>query len=259
MFCEACGHWFEVDRLCKSRTCPVCGMVWANAQAAIMSWRFVEVGRHPDARGAWGREIIISPPRKTWPRLLEDDKYVKYKRTEVYDIATRIGVRGGTAVFHPYRDSEEQGQYDVDGPHYHVLGWCDKLKSMDDPSMKRLKAEGWVWWHVVNRRGRPLRLKEWAQWYRKCHYELSHCGIIDGMHAFTWFGICNPKVVPLGQEERSIRRIVKGCPCPKCGSLYTVPVELAKPDLDPADRPHYGYASQKLLKVGGRWHVHRHP
>lgn len=250
MFCESCGHWFRTPRTCHERTCPVCGMIWSYKQGANMAFRMKATGRHPASKGAWGREIIVSSPKKTHTRLLEDDKYVKYKRNQVYGICQRMGVRGGGAVFHPYRKDHETDHYDVDGPHFHVVGWCDKLKGMGDDEFKRLKKEGWIFWGTTKKDGRAKRYKSWPQWYRKCQYELSHCAIIPGMHAFTWFGICNTKIVPLHEMELAFRQRASGHPCPECGSLWSTPLGLINPDAEMEKKPHVGHIGQTRLKTG---------
>ena len=250
MWCHHCNSWFRTEVVCKSRTCPHCGEIWANGQAAISAFRMIEVGRSPLARGAWGREAIVCPPRDQHDRLLEDPAYVKRKRVQVGDIAKRAGFRGFTIIFHPYRDSDEQGHYDVDGPHFHVVGWADKLRTLGDFS-PALKRAGWIFKGVSKSDGSAYRIKNWAMFYKKLAYELGHCAIIPGMHAISYYGICHYSKVNLSVKERAIRRALKATPCPNCGSTFTDREEVCRPGLGVTHRVRvmFGTRGQTALRA----------
>jgi predicted RNA-binding Zn-ribbon protein involved in translation (DUF1610 family) len=258
MFCDSCGHWFFIPHGCKERTCPHCGVVWSYSKGAEVAMRMIEVGRTPHARGAWGREIIICPPKYQHERLLSDDGYVKTKRRQCIEIAKHLGCRGGSITFHPYRKDGENHHYEVEGPHFHIWGWCDKLKGPDDKRIKRLWKEGWIIKGTVKKDGRAKRYKNWPQWFRKAQYELSHCAIIKGMHAYTNFGICHGHVVRLTSREKAIRKAYHAHPCPKCGGVHLtvigVEVELLRRSLN---RPIAGRHGQTRVRTGERIRLRR--
>ena len=251
-----CRHVFEIESTCKDRRCPKCGVSWASHQGALAAWRMVTVGRAAAARGAWGRQAIVGLARAYWDEVLTDPATQGRWRAVAGGLAVAMGFRGFSLIFHPFRDSKEKGHYDIEGPHWHVIGWADKLGSADEIPARwtsyraalesgawfdRLKLEAlpvtlddWIFHGVALEDGTAKRYKSWGQFYKALNYELSHAGIIDRAHAITYLGICHWRVTPMTTSERKVRGAPQGTLCPKCGSP-AFPVAEREPAARPAD------------------------
>lgn len=207
--CMSCGHEESFTHECLRRDCPNCGEAWV-ANESINAARRIMAARVGQKGTPWGRHAVVSP-RWELERLPTPGEVRKLRR-EAGRLARRKGFRGGTVVYHPWRDSEVQGVYDVVGPHFHILGWADKLRPGGEDQDGDVVFVG-----VESRDGRAYRLMNGEEFEKALRYELGHAGIHEGIHALTYFGICSYNVLSWEKVDSLISPRESGRKCPVCG------------------------------------------
>jgi len=160
-FCDECANVGYAQNRCERRSCPNCDLIWTKERAKGIAVR-TAAARYAEEDGIDRREIhvVVSAPAGAITTLQE--VYDGYR--EAYELAGEKGVRGGVAIFHGFRVTEEvKTEYreaDPDmglwawireergenwrtltywSPHYHILGLCREFEA-DDPE----NQEGWV-------------------------------------------------------------------------------------------------------------------
>jgi hypothetical protein len=143
---------------------------------------------------------------------------------------------GGLGVYHPFRQ-DDFGSYVLDGCiHFHMV-----VLAHGDVLPGGLLADGDVVFKVLRDaeygdfrgfRG-PVGIR------RHLKYLLSHCGIVEGRHALTWWGSLSYRALP-GEELRAAYPdawdelyalpVVR---CPRCGSRSTFEI-LDDGSVDPS-------------------------
>jgi hypothetical protein len=170
-------------RSCLRAACPVCYEKWAGKEAGKIEYRLASVGRK------MGRVIHVTVS----PRM--DDWAMPYEklRAKAYSISKKSGFRGGSCIFHPFREDDNGFWYF--SPHFHLIGygWITGTK-------KGFESHGWV--------VRNLRVRESVS--GTALYQLSHCGIRKGTLSVTWFGKLsfNKLRIPPKEPEKHV--------CPAC-------------------------------------------
>lgn len=159
-FCDECGEpHFGVSR-CERRTCPDCWTEWTRQRAVGATTR-LSAARMAEDDGIDRRAVhaVVSPPEGEI-RTLQD---VSDGFRDAYRLAERKGIRGGVAVFHGFRATEQAKEryreQDPDtglwqwirdqperwralsywSPHWHIVGLCRDFEA-DDVS----EQDGWV-------------------------------------------------------------------------------------------------------------------
>lgn len=204
---DAVGKVFvrRYRRSCLRAECPTCYEGWAGREAGRIEHRL-------DGAGKLLRviHVVVSPPILDICMLT----YEKLRR-KCYSVLKKSGVRGGSVIFHPFRENESSKTWYF-SPHFHVLGygWVRKTK-------EGYAQHGWIVKNVGLRKtvsGTAL-------------YQLSHAGIHKRFHTVTWFGALayNKLWVPPREVEKEI--------CPICGSIlrdlwYFGPMDLPQEEGD---------------------------
>ncbi|MCJ7632705.1 hypothetical protein MUP77_09995, partial [Candidatus Bathyarchaeota archaeon] len=167
----------KYQRSCDRAECPICYESWASRGAKRI------VHRLKGSRGRWGNPIHISfnPAPCLW--LLPK----KILTRELYRVAKRLGIEGGTFIFHPKRQNEA-GNWFV-SIHWHglVYGWH-----------RGFHIRGWVVKNHGVRRSEKER-------FTTARYQLSHAGVHASEHTTVWFGSCSynkMKVESLPREKK---------------------------------------------------------
>lgn len=173
------------QRTCLRAECPTCYESWAGKEAGKVQDR---LRRSPKK----GRPIhlIVSPSMLDIARL----SYERLRRRS-YVISKNSGFKGGSCIFHPFREREGRRGWEV-SPHFHMIGfgWIKGTK-------EGYERHGWV---VKNARIRKTVSGT-------ALYQLSHAGIHKHHHTVTWFGSLayNKLRIPPQEPEKEV--------CPICG------------------------------------------
>jgi len=236
---------------CRRRECPVCFEGWASAESerALIRFGSAVLGKHEvkhlqlkaiaenrgrprdlyhravvdslemGMRKAGIGHVVVSPD----PSTPFGGHEFKNLRVKAYSIAKRVGFRGGSVTFHPYRlhcrvcgkaiPEYQKGCLEhgsniwwVPSPHFHMVGfyWLEHTK-------ENYESTGWV---VKN-----LGIRESVFWTMQ--YLLSHAGVFADpesslrprrFHSVTWIGSLSYRKlsgVPVLKLDREV--------CPYCG------------------------------------------
>jgi len=163
-FCAVCGEPHMGEYTCGKRVCPDCWGLWSRDRAEAGTVR-LGAARYAADEPTDKRAVhaVFSPPEGD-VRTLTD---VRQGFGDVYDLAEEKGVRGGVAIFHGFRvtdDARAEWRRETDGgddgpklwrwvrehpkgwrsltywsPHWHVIGLCADFEA-DDPDAQ----DGWV-------------------------------------------------------------------------------------------------------------------
>lgn len=213
-FCRN-GHPKLGQSSCGTRYCPDHYGDWledgvVQDVARLAAFRYAADG--------WGKRllhVVLSPEQdRRWSA-----RRVWETRSDAYEVAEAVGVRGGRIFVHPYRTSEradamfetavEHGDHDPDdgkwkmlrgaaedweemlgyvepAPHYHGLVACEDFDPDGAP-------EGWV---AKNIRSLPRfdyrDVEAYRPMARVAWYLRTHSGVQDGRHSVSWFGDVHP-------------------------------------------------------------------
>jgi len=178
--------------------------------------------------------------------VYDDGSELDHQRETARAVARRHGIEGGLTVFHHVRSDKYDGPGSNDGTvHFHIIGidpsgiepgGDDKdesgqlivFKVIQDDEYKDMRGF---------RSGRAVK--------RAIQYLLTHCGVIEGKHALTWFGCLSYNrmsrqaidnkfpgaLEDLGEGSRE---------CPVCGSTSTEPCLQREPLFSWGDSDHLG-------------------
>lgn len=217
MVCLSCGHVWEGKKSCMLRTCPHCWRKWAQREAGIAGVRL------------WAGSCMVSksrPGRVGW-RLMHvvvsfqdqgEDMALLRERARL--IARRHGVLGGCSIYHPFR-KDSDNQYVPDGyVHFHLLGLCH-----GDILPGGLPSDQGAVFKVIPdaRRGDFRGLLRAREVRVLVHYLLTHCGIVKGRQALTWWGVLgynnlHNKTLDDFSQGALTRAKSPRSRCPLCGS-----------------------------------------
>jgi len=102
---------------------------------------------------------------------------MKALRDQARDLAAAKGFLGGCMNFHPWRDSIERWRFDVEGPHFNVMGPATWLEPGGDD-----EDDGWNF--IAN----PRRYRRVPEMFEVIAYDLTHVGVVPGRPVLTWWG-----------------------------------------------------------------------
>jgi hypothetical protein len=170
---------------CLRAECPICYEAWAGKEAGKIEHRL---------RGAPKKSrpihVVVSPS-------MTDILTLTYEqlRAKTYSISKASGFRGGSCIFHPFRENDLTNQWYF-SPHFHLIGygWIKGTK-------EGYERHGWVVKNVGLRKtvaGTAL-------------YQLSHAGIHGKYHTVTWFGALSYNKLKVPRSEDVVEV------CPLCG------------------------------------------
>lgn len=199
--------------------------------------------------------VVLSPD----PKESFDKKRYVGLRSKAYEIGKKSGLKGGLAVFHPYRlhckkcdvaipDYQDRcpqcGGQDfwwVKSPHFHVIGfgWITNTKGL-------YQKHGWII--------RNLGIRKFVFWTMQ--YLLSHAGVFvdpdagfspKKFHTTTWFGALSYSKLK-GVPEIEVPEPM----CPYCMWLLK-PFEFTGLDRPPPDFDIEKPENNEFLDDPGRW------
>jgi hypothetical protein len=132
--------------------------------------------------------LVLSPS--------ERESAVPYEklRVKAYSVAKKSGFRGGSCIFHPFRESDNGMWYY--SPHFHMIGY------------------GWIRWSSED-----YAISDWIvknngvreSVYATAFYQLSHCGVHSKFNSVTWFGLLSYNKLKVPFVEREEKHL-----CPIC-------------------------------------------
>jgi predicted RNA-binding Zn-ribbon protein involved in translation (DUF1610 family) len=231
--CVSCGHQFWVKRSCMMRECPDCFEKWAHREARFASWRLWTGSKRRCREAGWAWSacrvlaVVVSVPDRGQGLLVARD--------EAYDVARRHHLDGGLGVYHPFRQDETTGVYRLDG-HVHVhmvvLAHGDVPQGGTDGDVVFKVLRDAEYGDFRGFRG-PTGIR------RHLHYLLTHCGVLKGRHALTWWGSMSYNKLPNGvlramyPEAWAELKAVPDVRCPRCGSRKTFEI-LEDGSVDPS-------------------------
>lgn len=214
--CNSCGGSFYVESSCMMRECPNCMEKWAAKEARFAAWR-MWTGSKRRACGVWAwREcrvlhVVVSIP--------DTGQGIEASRKQALQVAKKHNLDGGLMVYHPFRQDEDW-TFVLDGfVHYHIIA----LVHGDVPPGG---TDGQVLFKVIKdaEYGNYRGFRDPTGIRRAVHYLLSHCGILKGRHALTWWGSLSYNKLPNEQlktdypEAWELFTEVPPRRCPLCGS-----------------------------------------
>jgi len=242
--CSDCNTDFWVDSSCMSRECPNCMEKWASNEARFASWRTWTGSKRRchDKMWAW-RDCRVLHGLISIPDVGQG---IEASRKQAIRVAKKHHLDGGLMVYHPFRQ-EESSAFVQDGfVHYHIVALAhgDVLPGGTDDGIifKVIKdAEFQDYRGFVG----PLGIR------RVVHYLMSHCGILEGRHALTWWGSLSYNMLSNGFLKESYPEAWKAVNerpnprCPSCGSRNTEPVNTPQDIGWGSERPihHSPFAS----------------
>ena len=207
MICRRCGHSYTVNSSCMRRECPHCYHKWASKEAKVVSWRLWGAARKLYVRYRVVHIMISFRPMGDIAR----------ERERARKIAVRHGIVGGCMVLHPWR-KDRYDHYVPDGyVHFHIMGIA-----LGD--IRPGERGDYVFRHIPDPRWHGYRGMRRTGDLRACvRYILTHCGIVAGRHALTWFGSMSYNMLPnkkLDEFYPGVRDKIQEFRrrCPKCGS-----------------------------------------
>ncbi len=182
-------EWYH--RSCVRAECPICYEKWAGKEAAKIEHRLKYFWKYGKVI-----HVTVSPSEKDAVNMPFEKLIAK-----MYRIAKQRGLKGGSCIWHPWREHDNGSWYF--SPHFHVLGfgWVRNTK-------EGFEKDGWLVKNIQD--GKKERSV-----FRTAMYQLSHCGISKNHRPVTWFGVCSPAAkekvnVPPMEKEKHL--------CPACGA-----------------------------------------
>jgi hypothetical protein len=206
------------------RECPVCWKKWASKESKVASWRFWTGAKYVSYRRMIGRRearkihCVVSFPARHG---------IDWQRKKALRIIKRHGLIGGLMVYHPFRQ-DEGDDFVPDGyVHFHVLA----LAQGDIPPGGT--DGGAIFKHIPHPDGHCRGFQSVDEVRACTFYLLTHCGILEGRHALTWWGAMSYNQLPVGTldanyEGRELYCRSLGHACPSCGSMNTEPFDNAQ-------------------------------
>lgn len=205
---------------CGRAGCPVCGDTWILETTKKIAHRINEAEKVLVQWG-WRRHrpihVTVNPSPEHWEEYKSPKNFNKLRRN-AQAIAKRAGFRGGSMIFHPYRERcaecggeilfkqrrcKECGSEDIAwywSPHFHLFGfgWITGTKHIAETSG-----------YVVKNHGVRSSIDATA------YYQLTHCGIREGKQALVWFGILHYSKMHLPPYQAED---IGASECPICGA-----------------------------------------
>jgi hypothetical protein len=146
-------------------------------------------------------------------------------RKQARDLATAKGFLGTAMVFHPWRDSITKWTFNVEGPHFHLVGPATWLEPGGDTD----QDDGWIF--EVNPR-----------WYRRIPeifeviaYDLTHVGAVPTKPVITWSGAAHANALKLEPRVLAWIKAIEGgshAVCPACNGTNTHTVVPTHEELE---------------------------
>lgn len=214
-------------RNCRRPECPICYEKWAGKEAVKIEHRL---------KYFWKRgkviHVTVSPSEKDVLNM----PYEKLRR-KMYQIAQSRGIKGGSAIWHPFRETDAGTWYF--SPHFHILGfgWVKNAK-------QGYEKDGWIVKNIQD--GEKERSV-----IRTALYQLSHCGIDKKHHPVSWFGVCSYSaakrsniVIPKLESKKHI------CPC--CGAELVQLLYCGDPDELPTGEDPFWISPELWFEKEGR-------
>jgi len=211
MHCYHCGHAWVGRSSCMLRSCPNCWRKWAHGESRAAGLR-MWAGCSMIAPKRTGRRIVHAVisfiPLAS---LAESRKYA-------IKMLKHHGLSGGMLIFHPFRQDEEKEYVFQSHIHFHVIALA---RGAIFPG-----SAGTYFFKVIqDAKNKDFRGFQDVCGIKACvFYLLTHCGIVEGRHALTWWGelsynmLSNEKLFDAIPELKRQMDYRPGRRCPACGS-----------------------------------------
>jgi hypothetical protein len=187
------------QNFCYELKCKICLWPAISKRSNKITRR---LGHYMKKSGKKLSHVIISVPKLDMDL---DEKKIKQK---VLRKLRKVGLTGGLIAIHPFRvewnDKEEYQQGDwYSSLHYHciVAGWVEGTK-------EEYKKSGYVIKKIRT-------LYNEKDIYGCARYFLSHVGVKEGRHSFSWYGNLSYKKLTVSVTKENDSEISK---CPYCNS-----------------------------------------
>ncbi len=237
MVCRDCGTWFRGTSHCHQAKCPNCWSGWTvsesqGASRRLWQWYLTQASKR-------GRVLHVSVSRDG----------VGIEKGELYRILQKHGLEGGLIIAHPWRGTFPGGRPDMGNPddmrystHWHVVAYArGHVRPGDERDDYVLKVIRDAKNHDYKglRRERDLGAL--------LHYQLSHCGISDRIHAVTWWGCMSYRKWKYKPQLTGKNK------CPSCGGTNTRRLMSWEFMVKTAshEKPWWDVYEQLLVSVGG--------
>lgn len=236
--CNSCGHTYTLKSACMLRVCPNCWQKWARREARVSGER-LWAGANLIMRGTPKRagyrvvHAVVSMPDQG------DD--INVQRDKARRVIKRHGLVGGLTIYHPFRKGDEDDFVHDGHVHFHVVGIApgDITPGGNDC--------GAVFKVIRDaKRGDYWGLRECGEVRDLVFYLLTHCGIIEGKHALTWYGSLSYNSLSNRTLDEAypgyLERARAGPPkrCPACGSEDVEPDWIMDWTAWPGERVYIG-------------------
>jgi len=236
-FCKVCGEPQFGESRCEQRSCPSCWAKWSRNRTEGATRRLA-VARYVASEGLSKRLVhsVVSPPEGSVRSLV--DVYQGFRKA--YEIGQSKGVRGGVAIFHGYRVTEEaQAAYEAEvevgkwdpetqgklwswvrqhtqswrsltywSPHWHLIGLCEDFEA-DDPDGQ----DGWVARRIRGLERFTLRdLEGYDDMIGCVRYLLSHATFESDStrDCIRWFGsLATSKFSPEDEVSEGVLSVIE--------------------------------------------------
>jgi len=259
------NHKQKVRRNCHNWACPTCfkGNVLRAAERASERLKATRAAyaMSGDDIGLY-QHITISPEQ--YDLDLTEETLKDLKATAIKHLH-KIGVIGGSIIFHPYRVKaevkedlkeilkiqdlqERKGYWDLIrkdilnlgdwrnyvyfSPHFHIVGFFPQIKIKSDDFYS---STGWVYKNITAFSGKPLKSVKGTEYYL-----LTHAAYIKGRQTVTYFGVSAPNKLKLEVIVTKEDHV-----CPVCGALMWVHIGF---DID---------SEGKVHDIGEQCYVHQ--
>ena len=204
-------------RSCNRKECPKCYESWASLEANRAEYRLRSY------KGRWRKPIHLSvnPSPEFWGMDFKE------MRSKAYKVLKRVGIVGGSLIYHPFRQDEHSKWFF--SPHFHAVGYGFH---------NGFYEKGWVVKNHGVRKSVHATIK----------YQLSHAGVNKIYHTITWFGALSYNVLKIFpfQEPKPV--------CPLCG-LELVPLIYVGEGTvpPPVEEGNYFLTVEDWIEHYGRW------
>lgn len=209
-------HYQSFSHSCNRFSCPVCSPNWRRQEALAISDR---LAHYVKLTGGDVIHFVISPKPKSISKL----EAYKNLRSQMYEVAKKVGILGGVAIFHYFRHPSslnDRTELEPDQPHWHILGDSYhyngfRAEHLNISAVRHLKD--WVVKYVSIR-------KSYTQIFKTVDYALTwgsqvSCPYADltcpKVEIETWFGIMSysafscPKFIGDGIKCLTCGKIIK--------------------------------------------------
>jgi len=220
------------QNFCYELKCKIC--LWpAISRTSNKVTR--RLGHYMKKSGKKLSHVVVSVPK------LDKDLDEKKIKQRVLRKLVQVGLTGGFIAIHPFRvegdDSEEYQKGDwYPSLHYHciVAGWVNGKKVK-----KEFEKSGYVI--------RKIRtLYDEKDVYGCARYVLSHAGVKEKRHSYSWYGILSYKKLSVSVTKENDSEVSK---CPYCKSRLQELILKQEDRGPPGEENYFGFWKKGVFRL----------